>query len=85
MHWHPRADGHHVALQPTVLHTSSVPDSARAHLDRGIVYPGANPREHGLVRMLHQPVCPARPAPSDPQMYALWRALAIRRRAHGTH
>jgi hypothetical protein len=67
------------AVVPGEYPSARVPEDAARHLVRGRLWPGRDPG--GWSRIWHRAVCPEEAMPEDPELFAMWRALRVRRRA----
>ncbi|WP_328475728.1 DUF6083 domain-containing protein [Streptomyces sp. NBC_00377] len=77
--WYQRADQQPIALHPTELAASHVPESCRWHLSGGIAHPHGD--GSAWCRIPHYLLCPARTtARTGPHLEAVRRQLAVRTR-----
>jgi hypothetical protein len=78
--WFDRYDARRIPLSPEVP-ARLVPEPYRWHVNRGIAYPGADPRTGSYCRIQHPAVCPALDHPDLPEELAgVVKALAVRMR-----
>ncbi|MER6385431.1 DUF6083 domain-containing protein [Streptomyces sp. NPDC001250] len=78
--WYQRHDDRPIALHPTELLTTDVPEACRWHLSSGIAHPHDD--DTGWCRIPHAALCPgsARPRTRSPRLDTLRRQLALHAR-----